>query len=225
MTLRDDLDKLDIKTNPNINESNIILFTTRLSPSLTEFLQDDFNFELSLRLVGNLKDQLRIRSIKDENLRFKQLISSLFTNIVLNYLQGTELFSKVKFTYNEYGKPQLIEQGFQFNSSSSNDIVSIVVEYSHKQSPIGIDLSHSVQPAISSRECVDQFSEIFDFREVSYLKAINDEEKRYFTFNHFWTLKESFAKLLGSGLNVNLADFFFKINKEFKEEEYSFTQV
>ncbi|RLV95424.1 Low-specificity L-threonine aldolase [Spathaspora sp. JA1] len=195
MTLKEELDELGIKTGFNeTGESNIVLFTTRISCNLIEFLQDDFNFELSLRLVGNLKEQLKIRSIKDQRLRFKQLIASLFTRIVLNYCQGTDLLSNVKFTYNEYGKPQLNDQEFQFSSSSSNDIISIVVEYSSKKTPIGIDLSHSIQSAISAKDCVDEFSQIFESSELLYLRNIsdefNEEEYRYRGLNKSSAIEE-----------------------------------
>ncbi|KAG7662068.1 LYS5 [[Candida] subhashii] len=220
MTSSNLFDGLELITQaPKSGKSNVILFTTRITSKLTEFLQDDFNFELSLRLLNNLKEQLRIQSIKDESLRFKQLIASLFTRAVFNSLLEKDLFENIKFTYNDYGKPQLLNQNFQFNSSSSNDIISIIIEFSDTANPIGIDLSHARQPAISKENCIEEFRSIFHPVELSYFDTIEDVERRYFEFNHFWTLKEAFTKLIGSGLNVELADFYFNVKQEFSEKQ------
>lgn len=62
---------------------NIIVVITKITPELVEFLQDDFNFELVLRLLDNLKLQAKVRQLKAP-LRYKQLIANLFTKYVLN---------------------------------------------------------------------------------------------------------------------------------------------
>ena len=196
------------------NRANIVLFTTRVSTDLLDFWSDDFNFECSLRLLNDLKQQQKILEIKFPHQKYKALLTSLFTRYVINLLLGNaDPFSMVNFTYNEYGKPMLPD--FQFNSSSSNDIICMVVEYSSH--PIGVDLSHSRQK-ISPVNYLEEFKPIFDEREIPQIDS-------YFKFNHFWTLKEGFTKLIGSGLNIELADFWFQVGQDFTIENYRYNQI
>ena len=188
--------------------SNITLFVTDLS-EVGEFLQDDYNFETSLRLLNDIKLQTHIQSLNPVKFRIKQLVSHLFTRHVLNKVLKNSLnFLQVQFAYNEYGKPLI--NNLEFNSSSSNDIIALVV---CNGSAIGIDLSH-LEQNISSERYLDEFKPIFSEHEVEQVNS-------YFKFNHFWTLKESFTKLLGCGLNIDLADFYFKVGDGFNEDEYA----
>ncbi|KAK6460006.1 hypothetical protein DFJ63DRAFT_256927 [Scheffersomyces coipomensis] len=206
------------------SSSNVIIFTTTLTSELIDFLSDDFNFEISLRLVGNFKEQVKISNIKDKPLRFKALIQNLFTRLVLNYLNNNQkVWARIRFSYNEYGKPSILGQTFAFNSSSSNTIMSMVVEYSFEDNgkSIGIDLSHSLQNGISTTDFMNEFKPIFSPKEYEVLNS-TEEKYRYFVFNHIWTLKESFTKLLGCGLNIDLSQFEFDIERSLnydKEED------
>lgn len=207
--------------------SHLLLFTTNYhTDELINFLNDDFNFETTLRLL-NLKDQLSVRSQKTDIGRFKLLISKLFSKLVLNYIlyiyeaNGEfEPWKDLDFTYNKFGKPYLIQQEkyqFQFSMSSSNDMLCIVVEL-NTSTPIGVDLSHSKQ-AISPTNFLEQFKPIFDPVEELQLSEIKDLNYRYTIFNQVWTLKEAFTKLLGSGLNIDLSKFYFDINKAMVNEK------
>ena len=88
------------------------------------------------------------------------------------------IYLKIEFDYNEFGKP-ILPYNFQFNISSSNDIIALIVEFPSSSSlsssslssslsgdraydPIGIDLSHSIQNSISNTEYLEQFKPIFD---------------------------------------------------------------
>ncbi|KAI3405898.2 GLY1 [Candida oxycetoniae] len=197
------LEAFDELTLDDIAESDVIVVTTKLSKDLIEFFEDDYNFETSLRLLDDLKLQTFIQSISSK-LKYKQLATQLFTRYVVNSLLKRPYFEKINFGYSKHGKPFI--DRFQFNTSSSNDIIAIAVSL---HLPIGIDLSHSEQN-ISSVNYLSQFEPIFHDSELSQVDT-------YFRFNHFWTLKESFTKLLGCGLNINLADFYFRVGNEFDE--------
>lgn len=196
------------------DKNNILLFTTRLSLNLLEFWSDDYNFECSLRLLNDLKLQQKISEMRLHHQKYKALLTLLFTRYVINQLLGSNnFFDVVNFSYNEYGKPMLPD--FQFNSSSSNDIICMVVEYSSH--PIGVDLSHSRQK-VSPVNYLEEFRPIFDKHEILQVDT-------YFKFNHFWTLKEAFTKLIGSGLNIELSDFYFEVGQGFSEEDYEYIQT
>lgn len=187
-------------------DKHIIVAIIRITPNLIEFLQDDFNFELTLRLVDDLHLQNKIQQLKPP-FKYKQLITVLFTRFILNKALGNGAFDKVSFVYNKYGKPCI--EGVEFNTSSSNDVIAIALH----SSPIGIDLSHAVQN-VSPKDYKQQYEPIFHSSELSQVDS-------YFKFNHFWTLKEAFTKLIGCGLNVELSDFYFTLSvEEFAEDEY-----
>lgn len=215
-----------VVTSRDIKENHVLLFTTNTSTtSLVDYLNDDFNFEMSLRLL-NLKDQLAVRCQKNANGRYKQLINRLFAKLILNYILyiydpmgDFQPWKDLEFSYNEFGKPYLTQQElyqFQFNMSSSNDIISIVVEL-NASGPIGIDLSHSRQ-AISPTNFLEEFKPIFDPTEIEQLLEIKDNSYRYIIFNQLWTLKEAFTKFLGSGLNIDLSKFCFFLNKSMVDD-------
>jgi 4'-phosphopantetheinyl transferase len=88
---------------------------------------------------------------------------------------------------------------------------------------VGIDLSHSRQK-ISTTNFIDEFAPIFDDVELTYLQSILNVRQQYIAFNHIWTLKESFTKLLGSGLNIDLSQFCFLIKEPLELVEPSFSK-
>lgn len=216
---------IDLKQSPS---ANVYIFTTYISPRLVTLLGDDYNFETCLRLLNDLNQNVKLQSTTNHEQKCKALVNMLFSRIGLNLViyKLTALTSDLssdlpfdpwkplQFSFNEYGKPLLsviTSQGpmsLQFNSSSSNSILSIIVELSVQNTPIGIDLSHTKQTSISSSEFMDQFSPMFSQRERQQLLLI-DCVDRYTLFNHLWTLKEAFTKFLGCGLNIELADFDF----------------
>lgn len=205
--------------------SKISIFTTSTtSKELADFLKDDYNFELCMRKL-TLKEQLKVRNSKHN--QQKELVSRLFSMAILNHAihcQRLKLcpdekynqWAELLYEYNQYGKPRLQDQSklnFEFNSSGSNDIISIAIKYD-SHSPIGIDLSHESQDLISSTHFMDQFQGIFAPQEVEQLDRIIDIGQKYLSFNHFWTLKEAFTKFVGCGLNIDLSSFWFRLPHE-----------
>ncbi|CUM62865.1 uncharacterized protein PRCAT00000424001 [Priceomyces carsonii] len=204
-------------------EVKLILVTTSLTKDILNFLSDDYNFEVALRKL-NLKDQLKVRNIKDERNKFRALVSRLFQKLVLNYLifshqvinkigSQRSAWEELNFRYNDYGKPHFPEQDalkIQFSFSSSNDVLCLLIEL-NTLDPIGIDLSHSEQAAISSLNFISQFRPIFGSAELQQLQDIQDEKYKYLLFNQIWTLKEAFVKYIGSGLNIDLSKFEFNL--------------
>lgn len=191
-------------------------------PDLVTYLDDDFNFESTVRLLS-FRDQLHIHSNKSKTAKQKLLITKLFTTLILNYFvqrndnSDFNPWKQLNFTYNEFGKPFLEYPNahIHFNSSSSNDIISLVVSISDA---VGIDLSHSRQDSISSLDFMNQFDDMFHPIEKVNLMQIDDINKRYIAFNQLWTLKESFTKYIGSGLNIDLKQigFDFKYHTNLK---------
>lgn len=203
------------------NRPTIVVFTASLANKiLNTLLSDDFTFELCLRKLS-LTQQLKIRNTKHN--RAKALSLVLFAQVVLNYTLFSagvtpdfEPFRELPVVLNEYGKPSLnLENGpiIEYNSSSSNDLMAIVVQV-NGATPIGIDLSHETQSSISETDFVEQFLGIFAPQELIQLEAEQDLSRRYVFFNQLWTLKEAFTKFVGCGLNVDLSSFYFLVGPD-----------
>lgn len=202
------------------HDPKIVIFVTSTSSvDLIEILSDDFHFEQCMRKLS-LSEQRAVRNNRHNSI--KQLILRLFAKYVLNYslflINPSSSFLpwvELQYTYNDFGKPELLDhrgQVFQFNSSSSNDLASIAVQF-NQSTPVGIDLSHEVQDSISSTDFMQQFEDIFSEEESSYLQEIPNSDSKYHTFNQLWTLKEAFTKFLGTGLNIDLSTFSFNLRK------------
>lgn len=185
----------------------LFIYWTKVSPLLLDFLKDDFHLEEALRLVS-LSELVKLRKMPLELLA-KSLLSKLLVTLIINYFREAPMDENVPFKYTEHGKPTLADDNLQFSISTSNRIVCIAVEIGSGL-PIGVDLSHSEQDAISSVNFMTQFEPMFSASEKIQLEAVSDLTKRYIAFNHLWTLKEAFTKLIGSGLNVDLAQFSFQ---------------
>lgn len=188
----------------------LFVFWTKVTPELIAHLSDVYNLEMCLRLLS-LSDSAKLRMLSGHVLA-KKLLAKLLVSLVVNYFQGTPSLKEVRFTYGKYGKPSVLAD-FEFSISTSNDIVCVAVEIG-SNTPIGVDLSHHKQDAVSPLEFMDQFGPMFTALEKTQLENIADLGKRYIAFNHLWTLKESFTKLIGSGLHIDLASFSFAMNVE-----------
>lgn len=208
------LAQLSLHVTPGVPQS-VIFSTLTNDPALVLLLDDDFCFEVCMRKLP-LSEQAKVRRSKIG--QKKRLVAALFTSVVLNYciyVQGGvaefDPWARIEFQYNQFGKPCIKHQDtmrFVFNSSSSNDLMVVAVQL-HRDSAVGVDLSHESQHSISPHGFMDQFEGIFDPREKRQLQAIATTAERYVAFNQFWTLKEAFTKYVGCGLNVDLASFWF----------------
>lgn len=91
--------------------------------------------------------------------------------------------------YNEYGKPYLKNINKYFNVSNTKNI-SVCV-FSDKE--IGVDIE-----CLRYNELV--MKRMFNEKEINLIKK-SKNKKEMFTI--IWTIKESYSKLIGLGLNYN----------------------
>lgn len=199
---------------PNHYANDTVIITASIALSdVASFLADAYNFECCLRTFPP-KSQQEILSTKDSA---RPLAQRLFVRAVLNHARfcagETSLFdpfAPLELTAGEFGKPGLLGS-VQFNVSSSNDLMAVVVE-TGGCGPVGIDLSHEVQDAVSPTDFLEQFDGIFTAGEKAQLHEYELLE-RYVRFNQLWTLKEAFTKFLGCGLFVDLLLFGFGLER------------
>lgn len=88
--------------------------------------------------------------------------------------------------YNEYGKPYL-DNGLYFNISHSKNVIVCVIS----DREVGIDIEYLRYSDSVIRKC---------FNDKERVVSLNNKE----IFTIIWTIKESYVKLLGIGLEYGL---------------------
>lgn len=108
---------------------------------------------------------------------------------MLDYVLKENNISNYEIYYNKYGKPYL-NKGLYFNISHTKNIVVCVL--SDKE--IGIDIEYLRYSDSIVKKCFNQ-------KEKEIIKNSNNKKE---IFTIIWTIKESYVKLLGIGLEYGL---------------------
>ncbi len=112
----------------------------------------------------------------------------------------------IEFDVETYGKPFVTQPDAArrpFNVAHTEGLVVCSIAQ-HPDSLVGVDverLSRRTDPALADR--------YFSAPEIAYLHSHRSDEARRTAFLRVWTLKESFIKAIGTGLQTPLADFAF----------------
>jgi 4'-phosphopantetheinyl transferase len=134
--------------------------------------------------------------------RFKRTTSlqrSLLGEVLLRYILGCKLgiqSNTIIFRKSDNGKPYLENKETHFNLSHSGDWV--VMAFSDGEVGIDVEVVRPVNYRIAER--------FFSLEEVASLNSKEGDEKLDYFFD-LWTLKESFLKLIGTGLTRSLNSF------------------
>lgn len=94
----------------------------------------------------------------------------------------------------EFGKPELRDGSIHFSLSHSGGRVLCALS----DSPVGADIQRQTEARLSLAR---RF-----FTESEYRSLLNAVDKDY-AFTRLWCLKESYIKMLGTGLNTPLSSF------------------
>lgn len=109
----------------------------------------------------------------------------------------------LRFTYNDYGKPELASPSdaaaIRFNLSHSRDAVLYAMTRRYR---IGIDIEY-IRADMELERIAERF---FSASEVTVLRALAIRQQPRGFFN-CWTRKEAFIKAVGSGLSYPLDQF------------------
>jgi len=113
----------------------------------------------------------------------------------------------IRFAAEPHGKPYVIEPAEArrpFNVAHTDGLVMCGVGNA-THDLVGVDverLNRRTDPSLADR--------YFSRPEVRYLSAFRSDIERRNAFLRIWTLKESFIKAIGTGLQTPLADFAFE---------------
>lgn len=113
----------------------------------------------------------------------------------------------IRFDVEPYGKPFVVEPiaaKRPFNVAHTDGLVLCGVGTSGHQM-VGVDVER-----LGRRTDPDLATRYFSKPEVEYLRQFRSPHERQDVFLRIWTLKESFIKAIGTGLQTPLADFAFE---------------
>ncbi|ODQ80577.1 hypothetical protein BABINDRAFT_166187 [Babjeviella inositovora NRRL Y-12698] len=199
------------------NAPPVIFYVTVPTKQTTDNeFTDVYRWELCLRSLS-LQQQLGIRNKKFLLDAYQVLINKLLQDFVLKiYLfeeSSLEIPEPIRYTYNEFGKPLLspeydLGMNLHFSMSNSADIVGMVVTTHPAARRIGIDLSNTnddVLPVGDPGVGLETYESVFFPSEYQHLQLYKDDARLKLLLNQYWALKESYTKLLGVGLNMDLS--------------------
>lgn len=130
--------------------------------------------------------------------RSRYVISHASTRVILgDYTHNTP--GKLRFSINEFGKPEMQDSPLHFNLSHSGDFALIAVS---PLAPIGVD----IERIESKRAELNLAKRFFSPAEVEQLEQLNREQYTNGFFNA-WTRKEAYIKARGGGLSIPLDGF------------------
>lgn len=160
--------------------------------------EEGFNYisvERKARLNRFLNINDKKRSMLSELLIRKAILDKL--DIPIN---------RIEINYNCYQKPYLMGiQNFEFNISHSESYVV----FAFSKSTIGIDIEKIKD---INFDIAKRFFTKEEYKSIIYLPTYNERLHRFYTL---WTLKESYMKAIGTGLNIPLRSCEFMISDKY----------
>lgn len=159
------------------------------------------NKEFLLSLVDERKREKALRFKRSED-RVRTLVGDILVRVVLcrdfNYKN-----EDIEYGYNEFNKPFLKgNPKIHFNISHSKDYVAAAFD----DEEIGIDVEE-----IKEMEYEDIVKRFFTDYEYKWIME-QEEGIRLQCFYKLWTLKESYVKFKGKGMNISFDSFKFHID-------------
>jgi 4'-phosphopantetheinyl transferase len=121
----------------------------------------------------------------------------MLREILAGYLEMVP--AAVRFSYNAYGKPAVLDSGLRFNLSHSGGWALFAVTEGRE---VGIDIER-IEARVAQEQIPERF---FSSCEVAQLRALPLEQQTD-AFFRCWTRKEAYIKARGLGLSLPLDSF------------------
>lgn len=160
-----------------------------------------------------------------EKFRYRvDMVASLVGRLLLRCfaVQALGLHNKdIKFVRTDRGKPVLEQdnQGWDYNVSHAGDWVVLAASHG---AYLGVDVMRTKDNRV---ERLEEFFRLMrrQFTDDEWItingnEADTDEQKLARFFRH-WTLKESYVKAVGTGLNLDLRTLNFKLKHQINQQD------
>lgn len=146
--------------------------------------------------------QDRISRMKYDVERIHSMVSELIARKYISDTIGIP-FNEIKFRSIFNGKLIVdFEKMLSFNWSHSGDWILFAMD----KEPVGIDVEK-----IRKIEVINIARRFFDIREVKQIEELKQKQQIQHFFK-LWTLKESYIKWKGTGMETSLKSFYFVFN-------------
>lgn len=142
-------------------------------------------------------NQMRFQKDKCLSLGAEVLLRQACRDFGINY-------QKASIAENPYGKPYFTDAGLKFNLSHSGERVMCIMS----EQSVGCDVEQTEPPDLQIAE------RFFSAEEAAQILAQTAPDRQADYFYRIWTLKESFVKCIGNGLQTDLASFTVLINED-----------
>lgn len=186
-------------------ENHAVVVTVQAQKYINKLQNDSFFFEECLRLLPLDNAVLKKRYFEDQVTTLINRLLQLWGSRCA--IGNDDLRNKIKFSKGQYGKPVLTDHHPQVTFSMTNGklITSMFITQDIFQD-VGIDIA-SVDDHTGDR--FDIFHDILAPKEINSLQnpQFSAVEKRKL-FARIWSIKESYTKFTGQGLNCDLQKIF-----------------
>ncbi|AJS24681.1 unnamed protein product [Saccharomyces cerevisiae] len=167
-----------------------------------DILADEFTFEALMRTLP-LASQARILNKKSFHDKCSSLCNQLLQLFGCSIVTGLN-FQELKFDKGSFGKPLLDNNRFlPFSMTIGEQYVAMFLVKcvsTDEYQDVGIDIASPCN--YGGREELELFKEVFSEREFNGLLKASDPCT---IFTYLWSLKESYTKFTGTGLNTDLS--------------------
>jgi len=173
----------------------------------------------NLKLKEALSEEELLRAskfhFKKDEIRF--INSRSLLRILLSIYSGISP-EKIKFSFNQFGKPELNEAQNQnkinFNLSHSQNMLCVAFT---KNNLIGTDCE-IIKPIKNYLAIAERHFSVYEVEQLKSFPGIQQIQGFY----TIWTSKEAIIKLIGTGLHFPLQDFSVQLEQIENDENYSF---
>lgn len=184
-------------------ERNLVLILSVMDTGL----KDDFKFETAMRLLP-LSAQASVLRKKFQEDKIKTLCNRLLQMFGCLLISGLEYKNELKFKRGKFGKPKLDcpAVNVSFSMSNGEDHVCMYVQKNgcaNSEVPVELGIDIASVKDLQKIEELELYRDIFT--DLEYETLLNHpKDGIHKLFAHYWSLKESYTKYLGTGLNIDL---------------------
>lgn len=140
----------------------------------------------------------RIRKFRFKNDYKRSLLGEIMIRYLYIYCSGCRN-NEIHIVRNQYGKPYIKYSNKAFvNVSHSGNWVVCAFD----REELGVDIEQII---MRGGDVISLAGVILSGEEYKYFLRLTDSEKNQ-ALTKYWTMKESFAKFFGQGLQINLKD-------------------